>query len=159
MNIQNIQERRRHVVLVVTRLHHHHPRINKNRAQNWLVTVPKCWIFGSASHLFFLLFLFNSLSLVCSDAFFLKCRPRHDPLSSKKQPYHREREKRGVGNLGIPPTPIILPHTHDTTSTLCIGGNRQMEEEEERVWDSTFYPSFLKVEGVCIYVYVHMMRK
>lgn len=110
MNIQNIQERRRHVVLVVTRLHHHHPRINKNRAQNWLVTVPKCWIFGSASHLF-LLFLFNSLSLVCSDAFFLKCRPRHDPLSSKKQPCHREREKRGVGNLGIPPTPIILPHT------------------------------------------------
>jgi len=70
-----------------------------------------------------------------------------------------ERERRGEwATWEYHPHPSSSP-THDTTSTLCIGGNRQMEEEEERVWDSTFYPSFLKVEGVCIYVYVHMMRK
>lgn len=69
-----------------------------------------------------------------------------------------EREEGEGRELGIPPTPIS-PHIY--TSTPCIGG-KQEEEEEERVWDSTFYPSFLKVEGVCIYIYytyVHMMRK
>jgi len=60
-----------------------------------------------------------------------------------------EREERR-GKLGIPPTPIP-PHIY--TSTPCIGGKQ--EEEEERVWDSTFYPSFLKVEGVYIYT-IHM---
>jgi len=62
-----------------------------------------------------------------------------------------EREERR-GKLGIPPTPIP-PHIY--TSTPCIGGKQ--EEEEERVWDSTFYPSFLKVEGVYIYIHtIHM---
>lgn len=66
-----------------------------------------------------------------------------------------EREGGGEGEAGNT-THAHLPHIY--TSTPCIGGKQ--EEEEERVWDSTFYPSFLKVEGVYIYyTYVHIMRK
>merc|ERR1719297_430789 len=69
---------------------------------------PKCWSFGSEQPTLFLLFLFHSLSLFCSDAFFLNCRPRHDPLSSKR----RQDFERGWGGGSWEYHPRLSPHMY-----------------------------------------------
>jgi len=60
-------------------------------------------------------------------------------------------ERGGEGEAGNT-THAHPPRLHQ--HPLCIGGKKLIQEEKERVWDSSFYPSFLKVEGVYIYIYI-----
>jgi len=108
----------------------------------------KFWLWTSHS---FLLFLFHSLSLFCSDAFFLNCRPRHDPLSSKRQ----DRERRG--KLGIPPTPIPSPTS--TPAPPALGERSWYKRRRRRGCGTQLFILLFSRLKVYIYTYVHMMRK
>lgn len=102
--------------------------------------------------LFFYSFFLHSLSLFCSDAFFLKCRPRHDPLSSKRQ--DREGGEKGeAGNTthAHPPTHL---HQHPLHRGKTRGGGGEGV--------GLNFLSFFSQGWRCIYIYytyVHMMRK
>lgn len=104
--------------------------------------------------LFFYSFFLHSLSLFCSDAFFLNCRPRHDPLSSKRQ----DRERRGGGGWEYHPRPS--PHT-STPAPPASGENKRRRRRGCGTQLFILLFSRLKVY-ICIYIYytyVHMMKK